>query len=185
MLRGGKAPLDIGLQETEYILYGLNYPSANIAASYGEVFAFRLAIRTMEGLIECRAMGHPLLVLAAAIVFGIRNALLDLNLLVERGTVQLSKYIKVDTIYTDYLRLFLLAHGGSANYLARMIAVMEHASGLNFSGTYTYVSGEGKASVKLWFFPGLLKVMGRYGDLGGTVKGNRYEAAYIAESSYQ
>ncbi|MCD9024028.1 hypothetical protein [Cohnella silvisoli] len=185
MLHGGEAPLHIDQQEAEYILYGLNNPSANIAAAYGEVFAFRLAIRTMEGLIECRTMGHPLLVLAAALVYGIRNALLDLNLLVEKGTVQLSKYIKVDTVYTDYLRLFMLTHGGSANHLARMIAVMEHASGLSFRGAYTYASGEGTASVKLWFFPGLLKVMERYGNLGGTVKGNRYEATYTADSSYQ
>jgi hypothetical protein len=185
MLHGGEAPLAIDLQETEYVLYGLNNPSANIAAAYGEVFAFRLAIRTMEGLIECRAMGHPLLVLAAALAYGIRNALSDMNLLVERGTVQLSNWVKVDTVYTDYLRLFLLAHGGSANQTARMIAVMEHASGVSFIGAYTYASSEGKASLKLWFFPGLLKVMGRYGDLGGTVKGNRYEAVYVADSSYQ
>lgn len=185
MLQGGSAPLSIDQQEAEYILYGINNPASNIAAAYGEIFAFRLAIRTMEGLIECRAMGHPLLVLAAALVYGIRNALLDLHLLVEKGKVQLSKYIKVDTTYTDYLRLFLLIHGGSASHMARTIAVMEHASGISFRGAYTYASGEGTASVKLWFFPGLLKVMGKYGNLGGTVKGNRYEATYTADSSYQ
>ncbi|MNF07920.1 hypothetical protein D3C80_2082070 [compost metagenome] len=79
----------------------------------------------------------------------------------------------------------MLLHGGSSNQTARMIAVMEHASGLDFSKTYTYASGEGSASIRLWFFPGLLKVMGRFGDLGGTVKGNRYEATYSADSSYQ
>jgi hypothetical protein len=185
MLQGGEAPLSIDQQETEYILYGLNSPSSNIAAAYGEIFSFRLAVRTMEGLVESRAMGHPLLVLAAALVYGIRNALLDLNLLVAKGKVQLSKYIKVDTTYRDYLRLFLLVHGGSANHMARTIAVMEQASGLSFRGAYTYASAEGTASVKLWFFPGLLKVMGRYGNLGGTVKGSRYEATYTADSSYQ
>jgi hypothetical protein len=185
MLQGGEAPLNIDQQETEYILYGLNNPSANIAAAYSEIFAFRLAIRTMEGLVESRSMGHPLLVLAAALVYGIVNALLDMNLLVEKGTIQLSKFVKVDTRYTDYLRLFSLSHGGSANQMARTIAVMEHASGLSFSGAYTYASGEGSASVRLWFFPGLLKVMGRYGNLGGTVKGSRYEATYTADSSYQ
>jgi hypothetical protein len=185
MLQGGEAPLNIDKQETEYILYGLNNPSANIAAAYSEIFALRLAIRTMEGLITCRSTGHPLLVLAAALVYGIRNALLDLRSLVDKGTIQLSKYIKVDTNYADYLRLFMLSHGGSANALARTIAIMEHASGVSFDGAYTYSSGEGTASVKLWFFPGLLKVMGRYGDLGGTVKGSRYEATYTADSSYQ
>ncbi|WP_256760702.1 hypothetical protein [Cohnella sp. WQ 127256] len=185
MLRGGDTPLDIHLQEAEYILYGLNNPAGNIAAAYGEVFAFRLAIRTMEGLIECRAMGHPLLVLVAALVYGIRNALLDMNSLVEMGKIQLSKYIKVDTVYTDYLRLFMLLHGGSRSHSARTIAVIEHASGLDFRGAYTYASGEGSASIRLWFFPGLLKVMNRFGNLGGTVKGNRYEATSIADSSYQ
>ncbi|QMV43362.1 hypothetical protein [Cohnella cholangitidis] len=185
MLGGGDVSLDIHMQEAEYILYGLNNPAGNIAAAYGEIFAFRLAVRTMEGLIECRAMGHPLLVLAAALVYGITKALLDLNLLINTGKVQLSKYMKVDTYYTDYLRLFMLLHGGSANQMARMIALMEHASDLDFSKTYTYASGEGSASIRLWFFPGLLKVMGRFGDLGGTVKGNRYEATYNADSSYQ
>lgn len=185
MLQGGKAPLDIDKQESEYILYGLNNPSANIAAAYSEIFALRLAIRTMEGLIECRTMGHPLLVLAAALVYGIRNALLDLNSLVQKGTIQLSKYIKAETNYSDYLRLFMLTHGGSANVMARTIALMEHASGVSFDTAYTYASGEGTATVKLWFFPGLLKVMGHYGNLGGTVKGSRYEATYTADSSYQ
>jgi len=185
MLHGGDVSLDLHLQEAEYVLYGLNNPAGNIAAAYGEIFAFRLAIRTMEGLVECRAAGHPLLVLAAALVYGVRNAVLDLTNLVENGKVQLSKYIKADTFYTDYLRLFMLAHGGASNHLSRMINVMEHASGVDFRGAYTYASGEGTASVRLWFFPGVLKVMGRFGDLGGTVKGNRYEATYIADSSYQ
>ncbi|RED54758.1 hypothetical protein [Cohnella lupini] len=185
MLKGEDAPLDIHLQETEYILYGINNPAGNIAAAYSEIFAFRLAIRTMEGLIECRSMGHPLLVLAAALVYGIGKALMDLRQLVENGNVQLSKTIKVDTVYSDYLRLFLLAHGGSSNQVARMIAIMEHATGLDFRGAYTYASAEGSASVRLWFFPGLLKMLGKFGDLGGTVKGNRYESTYTADSSYQ
>jgi hypothetical protein len=185
MLHGGEAPLAIDRQETEYILYGLNNVSGNIAAAYGEIFAFRLAIRTMEGLVECRAMGHPLLILAAALVYGISKALLDIQSLIEKGTIQLSKYAEVDTTYSDYLRLFLLMHGGSTKQIARTIAIMERASGLDFSGAYTYASAEGTASVKLWFFPGLLKGLGRAGNLGGTVKGNRYEATYIADSAYQ
>jgi hypothetical protein len=185
MLKGEDAPLDIHLQETEYILYGLDNPAGNIAAAYGEIFAFRLAVRTMEGLIECRSMGHPLLVLAAALVYGIGKALLDLQELVENGKIQLAKSIKVDTAYSDYLRLFLLAHGGSSNHTARTIAIMEHSSGLDFRGAYTYASAEGSASIRLWFFPRLLRTMGKIGDLGGTIKGNRYEATYTADSSYQ
>ncbi|WP_147423846.1 hypothetical protein [Cohnella endophytica] len=185
MLRGGETSLDIHMQETEYILYGLNNPAGNIAAAYSEIFAFRLAIRTMEGLIECRSLGHPLLVLAAALVYGITKAVLDLTSLVENGKVQLSKYLKVDTRYEDYLRIFLLSNGGSANQLARTIAVIEHATDLDFRGAYTYASGEVTASVRLWFFPGLLKILGKFGHLGGSIKGNRYEATYAADSSYQ
>jgi len=184
LLSGGEISLSVHGQEVEYILYGLNHPSGNIAAAYGEIFAFRLAVRTMEGLIECRSAGHPLLVLAAALVYGITQAMADMGALLGTGKIQLSKYLKVDTYYTDYLRLFLLLHGGGANPTARAIAVMEHASGLDFRGAYTYASGEGTASVRLWFFPGLLKALARVGDLGGSIKGNRYEATYTADHSY-
>jgi len=185
LLKGTATSLDVHAQETEYVLYGLTAPAGNVAASYGELFAFRLAVRTMEGLIECRAAGHPLLVLAAALVYGITKAAADLAELLNTGKIQLSKYLKVDTYYTDYLRLFLLAHGGSDRHAARAIALMEHASGLDFRGAYTYASAEGTASVRLWFFPGLLEALGRAGNLGGTVKGNRYEATYSADFSYQ
>jgi len=184
LLSGGEISLSVHGQEVEYILYGLNHPSGNIAAAYGEIFAFRLAVRTMEGLIECRSAGHPLLVLAAALVYGITQAMADMGALLGTGKIQLSKYLKVDTYYTDYLRLFLLLHGGGSNPTARAIAVMEHASGLDFRGAYTYASGEGTASVRLWFFPGLLKALARVGDLGGSIKGNRYEATYTADHSY-
>ncbi|XID93069.1 hypothetical protein ACF3MZ_00570 [Paenibacillaceae bacterium WGS1546] len=184
MLGGEEISLSVHEQETEYVLYGLHNPAANIAAAYGEIFAFRLAIRTMEGLIECRTLGHPLLVLAASLVYGISKAASDMRDLLDTGKIQLSKYLRVDTFYTDYLRLFMLAHGGSGSHASRMIAVMEHASGLDFRGAYTYASGEGTASVSLWFFPGLLRAVDRVGNMGGTVKGNRYEATYTADSSY-
>ncbi|TJY40924.1 hypothetical protein E5161_14505 [Cohnella pontilimi] len=185
MLGGEQVPLSLQKQETEFILYGISNPTGNIAAAYGEILSIRLAIRTMEGLIECRSLGHPLVLLAAALVYGIRNAMLDMNRLLEHDSVPLSKYVQVNTAYTDYLRLFLLVHGGSPGHLARSVAVMEQASGISFAKAYTYVSGEGTASLRLWFFPGLLKVMGRAGRLGGTIKGNRYEAVYTADSSYQ
>jgi hypothetical protein len=110
--------------------------------------------------------------------------MLDMASLLNEGKIQLSKYWKVDTYYTDYLRLFLLAQAGSGSHTARMIAVMEHASGLDFRSAYTYSSGEATASVRLWFFPGLLKTLNRIGDMGGTVKGNRYETTYAADYSY-
>ncbi|WP_027087699.1 hypothetical protein [Cohnella panacarvi] len=185
LLHGGEAPLSIGVQQTEYILYGFHNPSGNIAAAYGEIFAVRLAIRTMEGFVECGKLGNPLLVLVAALVYGIRGAVADLQSLVEKGTIQLSKYADIATTYVDYMRLFLLLHGGSANQTARSIAIMELETGVSFQGAYTYASVEGTASVKLWFFPGLVRMLGRYGSLGGTVREGRYEAAYQADYAYQ
>lgn len=186
LLEGDSAELSPGRQEVEYVLYGFANPSGNLAAAYGEIFALRLAVRTMEGLIENRGLGHPLLILAAALAYGVRNAIADVRMLLDRNAVPLSKYLKVETTYEDYLRLFLIAHGGgSANVLSRAIAAIEYRTGLNLAEAYTYASAEGTASLKLWFFPGLLKVLGRTGQLGGTVKGNRYEATYAAEHSYQ
>ncbi|MFD0671452.1 hypothetical protein [Cohnella sp. GCM10027633] len=185
MLRGEEAPLSVGAQQTEYILYGFDGPSGNIAAAYGEIFAFRLAIRTMEGFVECAKAGNPLLVLVAALVYGIRQAIVDLNTLVDTGSIPLSKYAKVPTTYADYLRLFLLLHGGSGNQLARMIAVMELETGVSFTEAYTYASGEATSSVRLWFFPGLVRMLGGQGGLGGKVNGNRYEATYGADMAYQ
>ncbi len=185
MFEGREAPLPAEAQQTEYILYGFANPSGNIAAAYGEIFAFRLAVRTMEGFVECSKLGHPLLVLVAALVYGIRNAVLDLHSLVDKGTIQLSKYAKVQMTYTDYLRLFLLLHGGSDNQTARMIAIIEYETGVSFQEAYTYASGEATASVKLWFFPGLTRLLGRNGSLGGSVRGDRYEATYRADMAYQ
>ncbi|MBB6674783.1 hypothetical protein [Cohnella nanjingensis] len=172
-------------QQVEYVLYGMNNPSRNIAAAYGELFSFRLAIRTMEGLIECRSYGHPLVILAAATLYGIREAMSDMQLLLNKGTIPLSKYTKIDTYYVDYLRLFLLLHGSSAGQTSRRIAVIELETGISLKGAYTYVKGEGANSLRLWFLPGLIRLLGQAGEWGGTVKGGRYEATYAAEDAYQ
>ena len=65
-------------QEAEYILYGFNDPIANLAAAYGELFAVRLAIRTMEGLIASRSLGHPLIILSAALIYGLEKTIEDM-----------------------------------------------------------------------------------------------------------
>jgi hypothetical protein len=185
LLHGEEVSLAIDRQEAEFILYGLAHPAGNIAAAYSEIFAFRLAVRTMEGLIESRSAGHPLLILAAALVYGVKHAVEDIYSLLNEDSVPLSRHLSIPTSYADYLRLFYLLHGGSPENMSRFIAVMEHRTGLALTRAYTYVSGEGIASLRLWFFPELLKWTGRTGHLGGTVKGNRYEAEFIADSSYQ
>ena len=185
LLQGDTTVLHLERQEAEYILYGFTNPSANLATAYGEVFAFRLAVRTVEGLAESRSLGHPLVILAAALVYGVKHALEDVQTLVARGSVPLSKYAKAETHYADYLRLFLLLHGGSSDTLARTAALVERNTGVSLEQAYTYASGEGTASLKLWFFPGVMKALGRSGVLGGQVMGNRYVATYAADLAYQ
>lgn len=172
-------------QEAEFILYGLNHPGGNIAAAYGEIFSLRLAIRTMEGLIESRTLGHPLLVLAGALLYAVANAVADIRQLLDSGTVLLSKFLKAETAYSDYLRLFYLLQGGSAGQIARMIAVIERNTGLTLQKAYTYVSGTGRATLRLWFFPGVAGALGKIGQMGGEVAGNRYEAEFTADDAYQ
>ncbi|QHT62787.1 hypothetical protein GXP70_24260 [Paenibacillus lycopersici] len=172
-------------QEVEYILYGFGEPAANIAAAVGEIFAARLAIRTMEGFVECRALGHPLLVLAAAVLYGLEKAVADLVTLSETGKVQLSKYVPAELTYADYLRVFLIMHGsGGQARTARMIAVIEHDTGADLSLAATGLSGEMTSSVNLWFLPGLMRSFTAAGILNGKVKDGRYERTQTIGSSY-
>jgi hypothetical protein len=103
----------------------------------------------------------------------------------ERGTAPLSKYVKVELAYTDYLRLFMLMHSGNeAARLTRMIVVIEQNSGTMLSAVPSAVTGEARVSAELWFVPGLMRVIGRFGLLDGKVVGNRYETTQTIGWSY-
>ncbi|MFD0961198.1 TadE/TadG family type IV pilus assembly protein [Paenibacillus chungangensis] len=172
-------------QEAEYVLYGFHTPTGNLIAAYGELFSVRLAIRTMEGLIASRSLGHPLLILSAAIVYGLEGATADMLSLAERGAAPLSKYAKIDLGYKDYLRMFMLLHGGQREErLARMIAVIEQNGNLKLSSVPAGVTGEARLSIKLLFLPGVMKLLGKWGMLDGKVAGNRYESRKIVGWSY-
>ncbi|MGO4543586.1 hypothetical protein AB4Z29_02125 [Paenibacillus sp. 2TAB23] len=172
-------------QEAEYIIYGFHNPLGNIAAAYGELFAARLSVRTMEGLMESRTLGHPLLILSAALVYGLEKSIEDLIAFTERGSAPLSKYVKLELSYQDYLRLFILLHGANdSSSLARMIAVIEHNSGTILSAVPSGVTGEAELSAELWFVPGLMGALGNLGLLDGKVEGNRYETSQTIGWSY-
>lgn len=171
-------------QEAEYILYGFHNPVGNIAAAYGEIFAMRLAIRTMEGFIKNASKGHPLLVLAAALLYGAEHALSDMLALTREGKIQLSEYIKVDLTYRDHLRIFLLLHGRSENRLSRMLAVIRMNTGIDTGERATYTSGRVSVSMSLWFLPGVARALGVAGVLKGNVEGSRYYAEKQADFSY-
>ncbi|MFD0588586.1 TadE/TadG family type IV pilus assembly protein [Paenibacillus sp. GCM10027627] len=172
-------------QEMEYVLYGFHDPLGNLVAAYGELFAARLAVRTMEGLIESRGLGHPLLVLSGAIIYGLQKTIEDLISFTEKGSAPLSKYVRTELSYLDYLRLFMLIHGGrTESRLSRMIAVIEQNTGLELASVPSGVSGEARLSMDLWFLPGVMKVLGRFDLLQGRVVGHRYETTEIAGWSY-
>lgn len=173
-------------QETEYITYGFHHPAANIAAAYGELFGVRMAIRTMEGFAACKSAGHPLLILSCALIYGLEKTMEDMIAFTERGAAPLSKYMKVDVSYIDYMRLFMLIHGGSDNpkKLSRMVAVIEQNSGAKLSEVPTAVTGDVQASMDIWFLPGVMNVAGRVGLLHGKVVGGRYEATQTIGWSY-
>ncbi|USB34111.1 hypothetical protein [Paenibacillus sp. YPG26] len=171
-------------QEIEYILYGFHNPGGNIAAAYGEIFASRLAVRTMEGFIKNSSAGNPLLILALALLYGIEHAIQDMVTLSEKGSIPLSDYFRVELTYLDYLRIFMLLHGQSDARLSRMLAVIRLNTGINPDQRNTYISSEVTLAMPLWFLPGVAKALNASGILEGRVEGNRYYAVKKADYSY-
>ncbi|NGZ76008.1 DUF5702 domain-containing protein [Saccharibacillus alkalitolerans] len=175
--------LSVEKQELEYIIYGFANPGGNIAAAYGEIFAMRLAIRTMEALTDPKilAFGNPLVILAKAILQGLVEAIADMFKLAEQGYIELSNTLKIRLTYKDHLRLFLFAHPGNDNRLSRMLAVIRFDTGVNPDDHYTYLSGDAAISMPIWFLPGVMKTM-NVGE--GTWSGSEYTVDLQADYSY-
>ncbi|GAA0133391.1 hypothetical protein YSY43_02310 [Paenibacillus sp. YSY-4.3] len=171
-------------QEVEYILYGFHNPAGNVAAAYGEIFTMRLAIRTMEGLIKNANKVNPLLILASALLYGVVEAVKDMVRLCQKGSIQLSDYLRIELSYRDHLRLFLLLHGAGDKRLSRMLSVIRFKTGINPDERATYIQGEVSVALPLWFLPGVSKAIGSAGGLQGRVEGSRYYAVKQAHYSY-
>ncbi|WP_052087791.1 hypothetical protein [Paenibacillus wynnii] len=176
--------MDPHQQELEYILYGFHNPAGNVAAAYSEIFAMRLAVRTMEGFIEKATLGNPLAITAAALLYGLSKAIEDMVVLCNKGSIPLSKYVPAELTYRDYLRLFLLLHGGGEAQLSRMLALIRLNTGINPAKKFTYVSSEIKLGTRLWFLPGVIKALDYTAGLAGDVQKNTYYKAIRADFSY-
>ena len=176
--------LSVHNQELEYILYGFHNPVGNISAAYAEIFGVRLAVRTMEALVDNAKMGNPLLILAAALLQGITMAIADMVTLCTTGSVELSKYVKVKLTYKDYLRLFLFVHSNNEKKMSRMLALIQLNTGINPAERGTYASGEVRVGMNLWFLPGLMKMVGFVSSTPDQVEGSRYYAIKKADFSY-
>ncbi|MGI2294713.1 TadE/TadG family type IV pilus assembly protein [Paenibacillus sp. GXUN7292] len=176
---------DFQQQELEYVLYGMHKPLSNIAAAYGEIVAVRLAVRLMEGLLEKRSLGHPLLILSAALIYAIDRTVEDISSLINKGKAPLSKYAPVEFSYVDYIRLFMLLHGGKEQErLGRMIAVIEQSTGLTLAKVPSGITAEAVLSMELWFIPSLMKTILHVGSKHGRVAGKRYETSKTIGWSY-
>ncbi|RUT46618.1 hypothetical protein EJP82_10190 [Paenibacillus anaericanus] len=171
-------------QEVEYILYGFNNPTGNIAAAYGEIFTMRLAIRTMEGFIKNVNKGNPLLILVSALLYGVEKAIEDMVTLAQKGSIPLSDFMKIELTYKDHLRIFLFLHGRSDKRLSRMLSIIRMETGINPDERATYAKGEVTTAMTLWFLPGVAKAMGSVGALNGRVEGSRYYVDKQADFSY-
>lgn len=176
--------LDPHAQELEYILYGFHNPAGNVAAAYGEIFALRLAIRTMEGFIESARLGNPLAILAAALLYGIEKAVQDMLLLCKTGEIPLSKYMPAKLTYRDYLRLFMLLHGAGDVQLSRMLALIRLNTGIDPAEKYTYAAADIRMAMPLWFLPGVVKLVDYSAGLPGDVQGKLYYRTVQADFSY-
>lgn len=178
-------------QEVEYLLYGFSSCMGNISSAYGEIFAFRLAVRTIEALMDPQksavSLGSPLLLILTAAAEGAVKAFQDMNKLINGESVELSAKLASSAwslTYKDYLRIFLLLHSTDHKLMARMQALIELNTGKDLRDATTYMQGYAKSSVKLWFFPGMAKALNGVGLLDCRVTGNRCEWTKSAALSY-
>ncbi|MEK3917115.1 hypothetical protein [Paenibacillus sp. FSL H7-0331] len=177
-------------QEVEYLLYGGNSCLSNYSMAYGEMFAFRLAVGTAEALLEphIQAMnaGSPLLMLLAAVAEGAVKAQLDMVKLVQGDAVPLAKKLGslVTLTYKDYLRIFLLLHSRDKVLMSRMQALIQLNTGKDLQLSTTYVSGTAATSIRLWFLPGIMKMLGSTQLSPCEVTGNRCQLIRTGAISY-
>jgi hypothetical protein len=157
-------------QEVEYLIYGLSSCTANISAAYGEMFAFRMAIRTIEALLQGKnlmlSFGSPFLTLLAAAAQGAVLAYQDMNDLIAGKEVELMSKQLLNNItlnYKDYLRIFLLMHSKDMKLLARMQALIELNTKQDLTKVTAYAQGQASSSLRLWFLPAIVKGLEKVG----------------------
>jgi hypothetical protein len=104
--------------------------------------------------------------------------------LAKDGSVELSKYIKVELTYRDHLRLFLLMHSSNERKMSRMLALIRLNTGVNPDEKQTYASGQIRSSIKLWFLPGVVRSIGAAMGSADQVEDGRLFIERKADYSY-
>ncbi|GGH77595.1 hypothetical protein JOD43_001489 [Pullulanibacillus pueri] len=173
-------------KQVEYILYGINKPGANYAAAYTELFALRYALNFVYALTQTK-FPFPLVTFIVAAGEAFIYTVDDMTKLVGNKPQSVPVYRRlrgVEFDYKDYLRLFLFMHPGEDNRLRRSLAVVEEETGTDISKAPTYIGGEAKASVDLWFLPTAMKLISDVGAISGDVRGGRYYITSKVAYSY-
>ncbi|MEK3887597.1 DUF5702 domain-containing protein [Bacillus sp. FSL K6-3431] len=159
--------------QVEYIMYGLESTGANYGAAMTELFAFRFAVNFLEAFTKQYVRSFGPWMWAAALVYALEETIVDLKNINDGKSIRFFEPMRFTTSYFDYLRIFLFMHP-EGNKMARTMALIENDTGADLTTLPTYISGEATTSVKLWFLPGVTKMLGKTGVITGKVENNRY-----------
>ncbi|WP_284139667.1 MULTISPECIES: DUF5702 domain-containing protein [unclassified Virgibacillus] len=165
--------------QVEYIIYGLHAHGANYYAALSEIFAVRFAINLAAGFLQPKAKGFGPFIWAYALGYAFGRTAADMNNIIKGKQVKLfpvnlsKKGIMPKMDYRDHLRLFLFTHLEGAKF-ERLMGVLDDETSTDLTESSTYVSANATATVKLWFLPGVMKIIESTNTIGGRVEGNRF-----------
>ncbi|MCG7409156.1 hypothetical protein MH117_17200 [Paenibacillus sp. ACRRX] len=181
-------------QEAEYILYGFNSCEGNLSAASAELFSARFLLRMTEFILDptnAPLKATPWTFVLGAISYAALHAATDIVELLSPenhpdGVEIMNRpgFDKIMLTYKDYLRLFMLIHGNETKMMARMQALIQLNTDKDLSKLATYTEGNSQTSVKLWFLPGIIRVLNLTGIASGEVQKNRFHITKSAASSY-
>jgi hypothetical protein len=178
-------------REVEYVMYGIHEPYVNYSAAITQLTALRFALNFLAAFTQpaILAAGHPIAVLFSALRYAIAETVTDMTTLTDGNAATEVRLLKITGVnvyfdYKEYLRLFLFMNPGKENKLRRITTVIEQRTGSSLAETSSYVTGQVKASVDLWFLPGLTKLLTGSGVLKGDVVKDRYIITKKVNYSY-
>lgn len=179
----GADGMSLDNNQVEYIMYGLNSTGANFSAAMTELFAFRFAVNFVEAFTQQSVRSFGPYMWVAALAYALEQTVVDLIDIKNGKPIKFFEGINFFTTYKDYLRIFLFLHP-EGNKTARTMALIDQDTGSDLTELPTYISGQVETSVKLWFLPGITKMLGKTGILNGKVDGNRFLINKKVDYSY-
>lgn len=171
--KSGAEAYSLDNNQVEYIIYGLGTTGANFGMAMTEIFAFRFAVNFLEGFTRSYVRAFGPWMWAAALVYAFKETLADMKEIRKGKSIVFFRNFRFTTSYDDYLRIFMFYHP-EGNKLARTMALIEHDTSADLTTLPTYISAEATTSVKLWFLPGVTKMLGNTGVISGRVENGRY-----------